>query len=235
MACAASYSSRAPLPSGALAEYKGKAWLKQAGILVPQGALAQTLDAALQIAQQIGWPVALKAQADALTHKSDVGAVALRLVDAAALRMAWALMLETLAQRCPEIVLDGILVEKMAAPGLELVVGARRDPAWGVVLMAGFGGVWVEILGDVRLMPPDLTEAQIERELRRLKGAALLDGVRGGAAVDVAAAVKAVRRLGDLMLAHAELTEIEINPLLVGPSGQGALALDAVLIAGAGA
>jgi len=222
-----------PLPSGVLAEYKGKAWLKEAGIPVPPGALAQTLDAALQIAQQIGWPVALKAQADALTHKSDVGGVALSLADADALRKAWALIHKTLARRCPEIVPDGILVEKMAAPGLELVVGARRDPAWGVVLMAGLGGVWVEILGDVRLMAPDLTQAQIERELHRLKGAALLDGVRGGAAVDVTAAVKAVRRLGDLMLAHAELAEIEINPLLVGPSGQGALALDVVLIAGA--
>nr|WP_255682199.1 acetate--CoA ligase family protein [Luteimonas sp. BDR2-5] len=220
----------APLPAGPIAEYRGKQWLRALGIAVPAGGLARSADEAVEIADRIGWPVVIKAQADALTHKSDVGGVAVGLHDEAALRAAWDAMTAQVGAACPDIPLDGILVEAMAARGLELVVGARRDPAWGVVLLVGLGGIWIEVLQDVRLLAADLTGAQIERELRRLKGAALLDGVRGAGAVDVAAVVQVVRRLADLMLARDDVLEVDINPLVVAPAGQGAVALDAVIV-----
>lgn len=215
---------------GPIAEYKGKQWLRALDIAVPEGGLARSADEAVAIADRVGYPVVLKAQADRLIHKSDVGGVAVGVADAEAVRAGWQAMSDRVGAACPDIPLDGILVEAMAARGLELVVGARRDPAWGVVLMVGLGGVWIEVLKDVRLLAADMTQAQIEAGLRRLKGAPLLDGVRGAEAVDVAAVVKVVRRLADLMLSREDVLEVDINPLVVGPKGKGAIALDAVIV-----
>jgi acetate---CoA ligase (ADP-forming) len=123
------------------------------------------------------------------------------------------------------------LVERAASPGLEMLVGARRDREWGPVLVVGLGGIWTEALGDVRVMPPDATEDEIAAELRRLKGAALLAGMRGAPPVDVRAVARVAATLGRLMLEEPALQDIEINPLMVYPSG--AVALDALIIAAA--
>src|SRR5580700_4560731 len=116
--------------------------------------------------------------------------------------------------------------------GLELVVGARRDPRWGPVVLVGLGGIWVEALGDVRLMPPDLTEAEIVEELGKLKTAKLLQGFRGSPPVDIKAAAAAV---GRLMRARPDIAEVDVNPLMVHAAGHGATALDALIITGGGA
>jgi succinyl-CoA synthetase beta subunit len=171
--------------------------------------------------------VALKAQAGALAHKSDAGGVMLNLADAAALRAGWDRLHETIRRARPELRLDGVLVEAMAAPGLELIVGARRDPDWGPVLMVGLGGLWTEALRDVRLMPPDLGEDAILAEIRRLKGAALLAGLRGAPPLDARAVAATAAILGGIIRAAPELREIEINPLVVYPAG--VLALDALM------
>src|SRR5690606_28691430 len=147
-------------------------------------------------------------------HKSDVGGVAVGLADASALRAAWQRMQESLAQHRPGLVLDGILVEAMGARGLELVVGARRDPQWGPVVLVGLGGIWIEALKDVRVIPPDLSEDDIAAELRQLKAAALLDGVRGAPPVDVRAVARVVAAIGAQMQVHPDIIEIDINPLV---------------------
>jgi hypothetical protein len=132
----------------------------------------------------------------------------------------------------PALVLDGILVETMAPRGgIELIAGARRDPAWGEVLMVGLGGIWAEALGDVRLLPADADAARIAAELDRLKGARLLHGYRGDPPCDLPALIDALMRVGALMRAMPALSEIDVNPLVVYPSGQGVLALDALLVA----
>jgi succinyl-CoA synthetase beta subunit len=197
---------------------------------VPAGALARTADEACAAATRIGYPVVLKAQAAALTHKSDVGGVAVGLADEAALRAAWTRMLDTVGAARPDLTLDGILVEAMGPRGLELVVGARRDPQWGPVLMVGLGGIWIEALKDVRFLPADCTEDAVRAELACLKGAALLRGLRGAPAVDVDAVARAVVRLGELVLATPALTEIDVNPLVAYPVGQGVLVLDALVV-----
>ena len=118
---------------------------------MPRGELARSLDAAIQIAGSIGYPIVLKAQAAELMHKSDVGGIAVGIAGEAALRAAWDKMNAAIAKARPDLTLDGILVEAMApSSGLELIAGARRDPAWGEVLMVGLGGIWAEALGDVR-------------------------------------------------------------------------------------
>lgn len=215
-------------PSGPMAEYKGKQLLAELGIAVPDGRLARSRDEALAVAADIGYPVVLKAQADQLTHKSDIGGVAIHLHDDAALVEAWDRMQAALARHRPYLPLDGLLVERMSPPGLELVVGARRDPAWGVVVMVGLGGVFIEVLKDFRLMAGDLSTQQIIEQLCSLKGAALLHGVRGRPGIDLSAVAQAVSRVADLMANNRRLAEIDINPLLC--TADGCLALDALIV-----
>ncbi len=219
-------------PKGPVVEYRGKAMFAEAGIAVPRGALARSGDDAVRMARELGFPVVLKAQAPALMHKSDVGGVAVGLADETAVRAAWDIMTAKVAAARPDLVLDGILVEAMAPRGgVELIAGARRDPAWGEVLMIGLGGIWAEALGDVRLLRADASAGQIEAELNRLKGARLLHGYRGSPPCDVPALVETLMRIGALLRAVPALTEIDVNPLVVYPAGQGVLALDALLVA----
>jgi hypothetical protein len=127
----------------------------------------------------------------------------------------------------PDLVLDGMLVEAMAAPGLELVVGARREKGWGAILTVGLGGIWIEALHDIRILPADIDRDGVIDELRKLKGAALLRGGRGTPAADLAAIADCVLRLGAIIRGEPRMTEIEINPLRV--YGKGALALDVLM------
>jgi acyl-CoA synthetase (NDP forming) len=119
----------------------------------------------------------------------------------------------------------------MAPRGIELIIGARNDPEWGPVILAGFGGVQAEILQDVRLLPPDLPLDAIMRELNQLKCAALLRGFRGAPPADIEAVASIIERLGRLMLAEPSLREIDLNPVIALPRGQGAIALDALILA----
>lgn len=226
-------ASPAALPSAdpavpTLAEWQGKQWLTALGLPVPHGALARSVDEAVQQARHIGYPVVLKAQAAALPHKSDVGGVLVGLADEAALRAGWARLHDNVARHRPGLVLDGALVEAMGRKGLELVVGAKRDADWGPLLLVGLGGIWIEALNDVQLLSPDLAEADIVAALRRLKGAALFDGLRGEPPVDLGAVARAVRTIGDQMRANPAIAEVDINPLLALPDG--VLALDALVV-----
>jgi hypothetical protein len=156
--------------------------------------------------------------------------VVVGLADANALRAGWDKLHTSVASHRPELVLDGALVEAMGPRGLELVVGAKRDAEWGPVVLVGLGGIWIEVLKDVRLIPADMTEADIVVELRRLKAAALLDGVRGSEGVDVDAIAKAVAAIGAQMRANPQITEIDVNPLVAYPDR--VLALDALVVCG---
>jgi acyl-CoA synthetase (NDP forming) len=220
-------------PNGIFAEYQGKAWLKAVGLPVPGGGLAVNADEAVRIAQTIGYPVVLKAQASELPHKSDVGGVLVGLPNEAALRSAWTQLFANVAQHRPNLVLDGALVEGMGPRGIELVVGAKRDTDWGPVVLVGLGGIWIEALKDVRLIPADMSEADIVVELGRLKAATVLHGTRGVAGVDLYAIARVVALVGAQMRANPDITEIDINPLVAYPIGsaQAVLALDALVVA----
>ncbi len=213
--------------SGPVAEHRAKEFLAALGIAVPAGALATSLDAAHAIAHRIGFPVVLKAQSRELPHKSEAGGVIAGIADAAALAAAWRRLHANISRARPGLALDGVLVEAQAPPGIEMILGARRDPDWGPVLLVGLGGIWTEALADVRLLTPDRSEPDIAAELLRLKGAALLTGHRGAAPADLGAVARTALLLADLMRACPAIGEIEINPLAVYPSG--VLALDAVM------
>jgi acetate---CoA ligase (ADP-forming) len=218
------------LGKGAQPEWLGKKTLSAAGIRVPEGELARTPDDAVAVAKRVGYPVALKAQAAALSHKTEAGGVMLNLADEAALRAAWETMQRNVKAAAPGVTLDGCLVEKMSPKGLELMIGAKRDPAWGTVLLVGLGGIWVEALSDVRLLPVDADETQVVEALYQLRSAKLLTGFRGAPPVDVEAVAKAVLAIGRLMRTTPGIVEIDVNPLMVFAKGQGAAALDALII-----
>lgn len=218
------------LPSGTITEYESKKLLQSAGIPVGTGELAETIDQAIDIAERLTYPVVLKAQSKDLSHKSDAGGVILNLRTREELLAGWARLNANLAKAAPGLQLDGVLVETMSAPGLELIVGARNDPDWGPVLLAGLGGVFAEALHDVRLLVPGLSIDAIVRELKQLRGAALLGPFRGAPAVDITAIAQLIQRLGQFVLAHPEILEVDINPVLAYPEGRGVMALDALIL-----
>jgi acetate---CoA ligase (ADP-forming) len=119
----------------------------------------------------------------------------------------------------------------MSPKGIELMVGAKRDPGWGTVLLLGLGGIWVEALGDVQLLPGGADKEQIVEALHKLRSAKILAGVRGAPPADIDAVAQAVMALGRLMQAVPEVTEIDVNPLIVHAKGQGVTALDALIVA----
>ena len=217
---------------GVLAEYRSKDLLKALGISFPVGRLVKTLEEAQQAAAELAGSVVLKAQSADLPHKSDAGGVILGLKDAKSIADGWARLQSNIARHCPGLVLDGVLVERMSKPGVELIIGGRNDPDWGPVVLAGFGGIQAEILQDVRLLPADLTVAGIVRELHLLKSAALLRGFRGSPALDVVAVAEIISRVAAVLRAEPSIREIDLNPVIAYPEGEGAVALDALVVVG---
>jgi acyl-CoA synthetase (NDP forming) len=216
---------------GVTPEYRGKQILAQLGIRIPEGALARDGREACAIASRIGYPVALKAQAPALAHKNVAGGVVLNLQDEERVLDAWERVLSNVGRNRPGLALEGTLVERMAPAGVELIVGARRDPEWGPVLLAGLGGIFAEVLHNFLLMPANLTVDAIEERLGHLQGAALLEESRGSGKADTRAVAVVLSRLAELMESVPAIEEVEINPLVVYPAGKGALALDALIVA----
>jgi acyl-CoA synthetase (NDP forming) len=226
----APFSGMTKLGKGPQPEWLSKRVLSAAGIRVPEGDLAPNADAAAAVATRIGYPVALKAQAAALSHKTEAGAVMLNIGDETALRTAWTRVQTNLKTAAPRLKLDGCLVEKMSGKGAELMIGAKRDSEWGTVLLVGLGGIWVEALGDVQVLPVAADEAQIVAALHKLRAAKLLTGFRGAPPADVHAVASAVVALGRLMRTAPEILEIDVNPLMVYARGEGATALDALIV-----
>ena len=217
--------------AGVIPEWRAKSALASIGIPFPQGALATTSEEAAAIAAKIGYPVAIKAQSAELAHKSDVGGVIVGLRDEAALKEGWAKLADRVRRSRPSLALDGVLIEAMGAPGVELIVGGRNDPQWGPVVVVGFGGVQAEILKDSRLLATDMNDSEILAELDRLKSAVLLEGFRGSPRLDVEAVVRIVRAVGFLLLDEPSVREIDLNPVVIYPRGEGAVALDALIVA----
>ncbi len=218
------------LGRGTQSEWRSKQALAALGLKIPRGGLARSVEEAVALAAEVGFPVVMKAQSADLPHKSEVGGVLLRLATEAEVRKGWRRLHDNVAAARPELTLDGVLVEAMGEPGLELVVGARRDPQWGPVLLVGLGGIWIEALGDVRLLTPGMSHPAIVAEIRKLRAAGLLDGFRERPAVDVDAVARVAGTIGALMRARPDIVEIDVNPLIARPAGQGTVALDALIV-----
>ena len=213
----------------AIGERQAKALLALYGIPATADHLTHSADDAVAAAASVGYPVALKIDADDIHHKTEVGGVRLNLADAQAVRQAYEQMLSSVAARAPQARVNGVLVQPMVGAGLELVVGGRVDPQFGPLVVVGLGGVMVELMRDTvtRLAPVNHQEAL--EMLGALKGAALLSGFRGQAAVDLTQLATLVVRLSEFLADQAdEVLEVDVNPVICSPAG--IVAVDALII-----
>ena len=213
--------------TGVLSETSSKALLDAYEIPFTKPLPALSADDAVVAAEQMGYPVVLKVRSPDVTHKTDVGGVELRLADAVAVRAAFDRIVASVRERRPEAEIQGVTVQPMVrtSGGYELVLGARKDPIFGAVILLGAGGVATEVLRDQALELPPLNERLALGMLQSLRIWPLLDGHRGRRAIDLDALLQVVMRFSYLVADYPELSEIEINPLLV--SADGAIALDA--------
>jgi acyl-CoA synthetase (NDP forming) len=212
-------------------EYCAKKALASAGIPVPREEIVGSADDAVRAARATGYPVVLKIASEDIAHKTEIGGVALNLADEAAVREAYARVMANAAAKAPKARLDGVLVAPMASGGVELIAGISRDAVFGPVVMVGFGGIYAEILKDVAVQMAPVSEDEALRMIQGLKMFPLLDGARGRAKADVAAAARAVALLSKFACRHADdVAEIDMNPILVKPEGEGVLVLDALMV-----
>jgi acyl-CoA synthetase (NDP forming) len=195
------------------------------------GTLAQSREAAVTAARAICRPVALKVQSPQILHKTEAGAVALNLSSSEEVAAAYDQVLANARRHAPKAQIRGVLVQPMAPPGREMILGVKRDPTFGPLLLVGLGGVHVEVLKDVALAPVPLIEAEARALLARLQGAALLEAYRGRPAADIDALVALMVRLGQFAADHADtVAEIDLNPVIVHDAGQGLTIADALIV-----
>jgi acyl-CoA synthetase (NDP forming) len=211
----------------ALPERESLELLRDAGCAVTPSIHVPDAEAAVEAARPFaGHAVALKLDATGLAHKSDLGLVLLGLVGDDEVRSAGRRLLEL--GRHHGLAVRGLLVQPMADPGVELIVGMRRDASFGPVVLVGFGGVLAEVLDDVRMALAPLTRDAARALLGGLRGAALLDGVRGRPAVDRERVVDLIVAIAELASARPDIVEIDANPVIA--SSDGALAVDALVV-----
>jgi hypothetical protein len=175
--------------------------------------------------------VALKVQSPHILHKTEAGALALGIEGEAAVREAYRKILARVREPDPAMRIDGVLVQAMARRGIEIILGITRDPDFGPMLMVGLGGIHVEVLKDVAFAPVPLAPDEALELLGQLKGAALLDGVRGEKPADKAALAQLMSALSCFAADHADaVAEIDLNPVIVHPEGEGLTVVDALIV-----
>lgn len=235
---AKSLSAPPALPAGALAppahainEVDAKRVLASAGIPVVRELVAASAAEAARCAAELGFPVVLKIASADIAHKSEIGGVLLGLQDEAQVREGFGTLMQRAQTHAPQARLDGVVVARMAARGVETILGVTRDPVFGAVVMFGLGGVFVEAFKDVsfRVAPFGVDEARAM--IDEVKGRVLLTGLRGQPPADEDALALAIAQLSVYAARHADVIDsIDINPFVVLPRGQGALALDALIV-----
>ncbi|MDX3585137.1 acetate--CoA ligase family protein [Streptomyces europaeiscabiei] len=216
-------------PGQQLSEHAAKQLLRAYGIRVPREQLVTSAAAAVRAASLVGYPVVMKASGARIAHKTELGLVKMGLTSASQIRDAYRELTDI--ARYEDVPLDGVLVCQMVERGVEMVVGVTHDDLFGPTVTVGLGGVLVEVLRDSAVRVPPFAEDQAHAMLAELRGRALLDGVRGAPPADVDALVEVVLRVQRMALELGdEIAELDINPLMVLPRGQGAVALDALAV-----
>jgi acetate---CoA ligase (ADP-forming) len=214
-----------------LSESESKQLLAAWGVGSARERRANSAEAAVAAAEQLGFPVALKVDSPDIPHKTEAGVVRLNLGDAAQVRTAYAAILASAKAYAPQPRIIGVSVQEMVGEGVEVIVGVSCDPQLGPVLLFGSGGVMVEVYNDVALRRCPITRSEAQAIIAEVKGARLLKGFRGRPAADLEALEDTLVRVSYLAM-HLEghLAELDINPLMVLPSGQGVKAVDALVV-----
>ncbi|MGW0879893.1 acetate--CoA ligase family protein [Streptomyces sp. NPDC002671] len=216
-------------PGQQLSEHAAKQLLRAYGIRVPREQLVTSAAAAVRAAGQVGYPVVMKASGAQIAHKTELGLVKIGLTSASQVRDAYRELTDI--ARYEGVSLDGVLVCQMVEQGVEMFVGVTHDELFGPTVTVGLGGVLVEVLRDAAVRVPPFGEEQARAMLAELRGRALLDGVRGRPPADLDALVEVILRVQRMALELGDsMAELDINPLMVLPRGQGAVALDALVV-----
>lgn len=214
-----------------LTELESKRLLASLGIRTTRIELATSKEQALAFAQEIGYPCVLKVSSADISHKSDAGGVKVNLASADEVAAAYDAIMASCLVKFPDSVIEGVTVQNMAPPGLEVIIGMATDPQFGPVLMFGLGGVWVEVLKDVSFKIAPLTKSDAAKAIREIRAARLLDGFRGSDPVDTAALEDILLRVSDFVMKTPAIAEMDLNPIFAYPDG--AVAVDARIILGA--
>jgi len=204
--------------------------LETYGLPVPQGKLASTEDEAVQIAEEIGYPVVMKVVSDDIIHKSDVKGVELNLGSAGEVKDAWNRIHNNALSAMPDASITGLYVIKMIKGAEEIILGIKRDPSFGPVLLFGLGGIFVEVFKDVSFGVAPLSREEAMHMLEQTKAYKILTGARGKNPRDMDSIVDALLRLGQLAVDFPEIDELDINPLFVLDEGKGSVIGDARMI-----
>jgi acyl-CoA synthetase (NDP forming) len=211
-----------------LSEVEAKQLLAGAGITVVEAKLAANRDEAVALAGELGYPVALKVVSAQIAHKSDVGGVKLGLTSADEVGAAYDAILQSARTAAPDATIDGVSVQRMAEPGIEVIAGMTTDPQFGPVLMFGLGGVLVEVLKDVAFRIVPIAPRDARQMVREIKGFPVLQGYRGQAPADLDALEQLLLKLSAFIEAHPELAELDLNPVFA--YAKGAVAVDARIV-----
>jgi acyl-CoA synthetase (NDP forming) len=211
-----------------LTEVESKQLLQEVGVPTAHARLAATRDAAVQAARDIGLPVVLKIVSPQITHKTDVGGVKLDLKSPEEVAAAFDEIVAAARRAAPDAAIEGVSVQKMARPGIEVIVGVSTDPQFGPVLMFGLGGVLVEVLKDVAFRIIPIAPRDARQMIHDIKGFPLLEGYRGQDPADLAALENLLLRVSDFVEKHPEVSELDLNPVFAYKDG--ALAVDARIV-----
>jgi acetate---CoA ligase (ADP-forming) subunit beta len=212
----------------ALTEFESKELLKQARISVIDTRLATSGEEAISMSRKLGFPVALKVASPDIVHKSDVGGVKLGLRTANQVGKAYDDVIRTVSGKYPQARLHGVTVQKMARPGVEVIIGMSKDAQFGPVIMFGLGGIMVEVLKDIAFRIGPLTTRDAAEMLREIKGYPLLVGYRGRDVVDLPGLEDMLLRVSDFVEQNPEVKELDLNPVLAYSNG--AVVVDARVI-----
>jgi acetyltransferase len=196
------------------------------GLPVLKGKLAHSAEEAISIAQEIGFPVAMKIMSDDIIHKFDTGGVMLDVKNEKEVKDKYQEILKNVKSSTPEAAIRGIWVTQMAEKGEEVILGIKRDPAFGPVIMFGLGGIFVEIFKDVKFRVAPLGEHGAKAMVESIKGYKLLAGARGKTPADIASIIDCIYRLSQLAIDFPEITELDINPIIVYDEGKGCAVAD---------
>ncbi len=223
-------SKHEPLPSGILPTEAAFRLLQSFDIPIVPTLLARNAEEAAEFATRVGFSVALKVESPSIPHKSDVGGVELGLASTAEVREAFFRIQEQVTAHLPATEIAGIVVQHMAPEGVEMILGVKRDPLFGPVIVCGFGGIFVELLKDVAIGIPPLSQQQALSLIQRLRGWPLLTGLRGEPPADINALCNTIVKVSRLAVSLGEqLVALDMNPLVVHSNNQGVVAVDALV------
>lgn len=211
-----------------LTEIESKELLREAGISLSETKLAPTKKAAIALSKEFGFPVVLKIASPDIIHKSDVGGVKVGLKNATQVSKAYDEITAAAKQKKPEARIEGIAVQKMARPGIEVIIGMSKDPQFGPVLMFGLGGILVEVLKDVSFRIVPLTKRDAREMIREIKGYPLLEGYRGQEPANIPFLEDMLLKISSFVEQNPEIKELDLNPIFAYKDG--AVAVDARIV-----